>query len=172
MRPHGPQHARFCSPPLSPGCCCSVTKSCPALCNTMDCSTPGFPVLHYLWELAQIHVQWVDDAIYPSHPLLLSSPLPSVFPRIRVFSNESALCIRWSVLPMNIHGWFPLGITALISLQSRNSQVASPAPQFKIITYSLLSLLYGPTLTSVHDWWKNHSFHYADLCQQSDVSAF
>ena len=55
-----------------------------------------------------------------------------------------------SVLPMNIHSWFPLGIAALISLQSRNSQVSSPAPQFKIITSSLLRLLYGPTLTSVH----------------------
>ena len=106
-------------------CCCSVTKSCPALCNTMDCSTPGFPVLHYLWELAQIHVQWVDDAIYPSHPLLLSSPLPSVFPRIRVFSNESALHIRWpkywsfsfSISP--VKDWLPLGLTGLISLLSK-----------------------------------------------------
>ena len=54
--------------------CCSVTKSCPALCNPMDCSTPGFPLLHHLSEFAQTHVHWVGDAIQPSHPL--SSPSP------------------------------------------------------------------------------------------------
>ena len=69
----------------------SVTQSCPTLCNPMDCSTPGFPVHHQLQELAQTHVHWVGDATQPSHPLLL---LPSIFPRIRVFSNESALHIR------------------------------------------------------------------------------
>ena len=73
----------------------SVTQSCPTLCDPMDCSTPGFPVHHQLWELAQTHVHWVDDAIQPSHhlcPLLL---LPSVCPSIRVFINESVSCIRW-----------------------------------------------------------------------------
>ena len=53
---------------------CSVTESCPTLCNPMDCSTPGFLVLHYLLEFAQTHVHWVDDAIQPSHPLSPSSP--------------------------------------------------------------------------------------------------
>ena len=53
-------------------CCCSVAQSCPALCDTMDCSTPGFPVLHCLPEFAQTHVHWVIDAIQPSHPLALS----------------------------------------------------------------------------------------------------
>ena len=55
-------------------CSCSVTKSCPTLCDPMDCSTLGFPVLHYLLEFAQTHVHWVCDAIQPSHPLLLPSP--------------------------------------------------------------------------------------------------
>ena len=55
-------------------CCCSVAKSCPILCNPMDCSTPGFPVLHYLSEFVQTHVHWVGDAIQPSNPLLPSSP--------------------------------------------------------------------------------------------------
>ena len=55
-------------------CCCSVTKSGPTLCNPMDCSTPGSPVLHCLPEFAQIHVRWVSDVIQPSHPLLPSSP--------------------------------------------------------------------------------------------------
>ena len=73
----------------------SVSQSCPTLCNPMDCSTSGFPVHHQLLELAQTHVCWVGDAIQPSHPL--SSPSPRTFnlPRIRVFSNESVLCIKW-----------------------------------------------------------------------------
>ena len=61
----------------------------------MDCSTPGSPVLHHLPELAQTHVHWVGDALQPSHPLLSPSLLPSIFPSIRVFSNELALHIRW-----------------------------------------------------------------------------
>ena len=92
----------------------------------MDCRTPGFPVHHQLPELAQTHVHWVSDTIQPSHPLSSPSPPASIFPSIRVFSNESVLCIRWpgywsfsSVLPMNIQGWFPLGWTGLISLQSK-----------------------------------------------------
>ena len=73
--------------------CCSIAKSCPTLCDPVDCSTPGFPVLHYLRQCAQIHVHWVGDTIclILCHPLLL---LPSIFPRIRVFSNELPLPIR------------------------------------------------------------------------------
>ena len=72
----------------------SVTQSCLTLCDPMDCSMPGFPVHHKLLELAQTYVLQVCDAIQPSHPL---SPLllPSIFPQIRVFSNESNLYIRW-----------------------------------------------------------------------------
>ena len=55
-------------------CCYSVAKSCLTLCDPTDCSTPGFPVLHYQPEFAQTHVHWVDDAIQPSHPLLPPSP--------------------------------------------------------------------------------------------------
>ena len=61
----------------------------------MDCSMPGFPVLHHLAELAQTHVHRVSDAIQPSHPLLSPSPLPSIFPSIRVSSNELTDSIRW-----------------------------------------------------------------------------
>ena len=75
-------------------CCSSVAQSCPILCNPMDCSTPVFPVLHHLLELAQTYVYWVSDAVQLSHPLSSPSP-PAFFPRIRVFSNESVLCIRW-----------------------------------------------------------------------------
>ena len=76
-------------------CCCSVTKSCPTLCNCMNRSRLGFPVLHYLLEFAQTHVHWVSDAIQPSHPLPPPSFLPSVFPSIRVFPNESALPVEF-----------------------------------------------------------------------------
>ena len=69
-------------------CCCSVIQSCPSLWNPMDCSTPGFPVLHHLLELAQSHVRWVGDAVQLSCPLLSRSPPSSIFPSIRVFSNE------------------------------------------------------------------------------------
>ena len=73
----------------------SVTQSCPTLWDTMDCSTPGLPVHHQLLEFTQTHVHWFGDAIQPSHPLSLLLLLPSIFPSIRVFSNESAIRIRW-----------------------------------------------------------------------------
>ena len=76
-------------------CYCSVPKSCPTLCDPMDYSTPGFPVLHYLPEFTQVHV--IESVISSKH-LILCVPsllLPSIFPSIRVFSNESALRIRW-----------------------------------------------------------------------------
>ena len=77
-------------------CCCSVPKSRSTLCDPADCSMPGFPVLHQLLELAQIHVHRAGDAIQLSHPLSSPSPpLPSIFPSIRVFSSEPTLCIRW-----------------------------------------------------------------------------
>ena len=75
-------------------CCCSVAQSHLTFCDPIDCSTPSFLVLHHLLELAQTYVRWVSDAVQLSHPLLSSSP-PAFFPRIRVFSNESVLCIRW-----------------------------------------------------------------------------
>ena len=162
-----------------PCCCCSVAKLCPAVCDPMDCRTPGFPVLHYLRVCSYSCPlsQWCHPTISSCHPLLL---LPSVFPSIRIFSSESDLLISWpnigasvSVLSVNIQGWFPLGLTGLISLLSKGlSQESSPAPHFKSINSSGLSLLCGPTLTSIYDCWKNHSFDYMDLCLQNNVSAF
>ena len=75
--------------------CSLVTKLCPTLCNPMDCNRPGFPALHHLLEFAQTHVHCFSDAsnhLVLCHPFLL---LPSIFPSIRVFSNESVLRIRW-----------------------------------------------------------------------------
>ena len=92
------------------------------------------------------------------HPLLL---LPSIFPSLRVFSNESALCIRWpkywsfsfNISPSNEHsGLISLGWTVWISLQSKNSQESSPTPQFKSINSLVISFLYSSTLTSIHDY--------------------
>ena len=73
----------------------SVTQSCPTLWDSMDCSTPGLPIHHQLPEFTQTHVHWVSDANQPSHPLSSPSPLPSVFPSIKIFPSESALHIRW-----------------------------------------------------------------------------
>ena len=120
------------------------------------------------------------ESMMPSNHLILCCPLlllPSILPSIGVFSNESVLCIRWPntgastlalVFPMNIQDWFPLGLAGLISLWPRNSHESSPTPQFKSINSLVLSFIYGPVLTSIHDYWKNHSFDYSDLCQYSN----
>ena len=80
---------------LQEECCCSVVQSCLIPCDPMDCSMPGFPVLYHLLKLAQTHVH---ESMMPSNNLCLCCPLlllPSIFPRIRIFSNESVLHIRW-----------------------------------------------------------------------------
>ena len=143
-------------------CCCSVAKSCSTLCNPMNCSTPGFPVLHYLPKLAQI---WVSG-----HPTILLSvilfsscpqyPASGSFPVYRLFTpsgqsiGASALA---SVLPVNILGWFPLGLTGLISLLSKGlSRVSSNTTVQK-------HQFFGAQLSSwsnyhIHTWpLKNHS---------------
>ena len=104
------------------------TNLCLTLCNPMVYSTPGLSVRCCLLEIAQVHVRWIGDAIQPSHPLPPSSPFAFNCPSIRVFSSELAFRIRGqsigasalaSVLPMNIQGWFLLGLTGLISLLSK-----------------------------------------------------
>ena len=103
--------------------------------------------------------------VMPSKHLILCCPL--LLPSITVFSSESLLHIRWpkywsfsfSISPSDEYsGWFPLWLTGLISLQSKeSSQKSSPTPQFKSINSLALSFLYVPTLTPVLDYWKNHS---------------
>ena len=131
----------------------------------MDCSTPSFPVFHCLLELAQTHVHRVSDAIQTPHPLSSpSSPALSLSQHQGIFKWEFftsggqslAASAAASVLSMNIQCWFPLGLTCSVFLQSGDSQESSAAPQFKSINSSVLSLLYGPTLISIHDFWKNH----------------
>ena len=98
------------------------------LCDPMDCRMPGITVHHQLPEFTPTHVHWVSDGIPQTYPLLPLLLLPSIFPSIRVFSNESALpsggqsiavSASTSVLPMNIQDWSPLEWTGWISLQSK-----------------------------------------------------
>ena len=135
-------------------------------------STPGFPALHHLPEFAQTHIHSVTDAIQPSHSLL-SLLLPSIFPSIRVFiwlgsSHQvgKGLALQSSVLTMNIQGWFPLGLTGLISLLSKGlSKVFSKEEKKKKVAgvggslpqhhnskhqFSGLNLLHNPTC--IHTW--------------------
>ena len=109
-------------------------------------------------------------SVMPSNHLMLCHSLlllPSIFPSVRVFSNESALCIRWpkcwsfsfSISPSNEHsGLISFRMDWLDLLAVQGTQESSPTPQFKSINSSELSLLYSPTLTSTHDHWEKHSF--------------
>ena len=156
----------------------SVTQSCPNFCVLMDYSMPGFSVHHQLPELTQTHVHQVVDAIQPSHPVipfscLQSFPASGSFPISQLFASLSqsiGVSASSSVLLMNIQDWFILGLTGLISLLLRDSQESYPTPQFESISSLVLGFLYGSTITSIHNYWKNHSFDYMDFCRQSNVS--
>ena len=122
-------------------CCCSVAQLCQTLCDPMDRSMPGFPVLHHLPEFAQTHVYWVGDAIQPSHALcpfsscLLSFPASGSFPMSWLFASGGqsfGASASASVLSVNVQGWFPLGLTGLISLLSKGlSRVFSNSTVWK-----------------------------------------
>ena len=123
------------------------------------------------------------ELVMPSSHLILCRSLlllPSIFPSIRVFSNELfpsggqniGASASASVLPVNIQDWFPLGLPGLISVQPKGfSRVFSNTTVQKHQLFSV-GLLYGPTLISTQDYWKSHGFDYTDLCQQSSISAF
>ena len=138
LQPRGLQHAR---PP------------CPS------------PAPQNLLKLMSIELVMPSNHLILCHPLLLP---PSIFPSIRVFSNELALCIRWpkywsfsfNISPSNkTQDWPPLGSPRVGSPCSpRDFQESSPTPQLKTVSSSVLTFLYNPTLTSIHDYWKNHSF--------------
>ena len=140
----------------------------------MNPSTPGFPVHHQLQSL--LRLMSIASGMPSSH-LILCHPLlflPSIFPSIRVFSKKSVLHIKWpkywsfsfSISPFNEYSglisfkidWFDL------LCSPRDSQESFPTPQFKSINSSVLGFLYSPTLTSIHDYWKNHSFDKMDFC--------
>ena len=137
-----------------------------------------FTISRSLLELMSIGLVMPSNHCILCCPLLL---LPSILPSIRVFSNESALHIRWpnywsfsfSTSPSNEYSGvisFRMDLFDL-SVQERVWE-SSLAPQFESINSAALSLFNGPPLMSVHDYWKNHSFDYMDLCQQSDVFGF
>ena len=161
----------------------SVAQSCPTLHDPMDCSTAGLPVHHQLTEFTQTHVHWVGDAIQPSH-LLSPRSLPALL------SQHQSLCQwvfvtsgkdlehqakywRFSISPSNEYSGL-ISFSGLVGspCSPRDSQESSQTPQLKSINSSALSFHYGPTLTSVHDYWKKYRFDSMDLCWPSEVSAF
>ena len=146
----------------------------------MDYSTPDFTVHHQLQEFTQIHVDWVSDAIQPSHPL--SSPSPSTFNffqhqgLFKWTSSSHQVAKYWSftfcISPSNQYSGlisFEIDWLNLLAVHGTLSQESSPTPQFKSINSLVLSFLYIPILTSIHDNWKNYSLNETDLSWQSNV---
>ena len=147
--PHEPQHAR---PP------------CPS-------PTPG--IHSDSRPLSQWCHPTISSSVIPFSSCLQSFPASGPFLTCWLFTpGGQSIGASASVLPMNIQGWFPLGLTGLISLQSKKLSRVFSSTTIQSIKSLALSLLYGPPFTSIHDYRKNHSFDYMDLCQQSDVSAF
>ena len=152
LRTHEPQHARPPCPSPTPGV---YSNSCPSS-------------------------QWchpaISSSVVPFSSCPQSLPTSGFFPVSQLFSwgggQSTGVSASAPVLPMNTQDWSPLGWIGWISLQSKGSQESSPTPQLKSINSSTLSFLYSPTLTSIHDYWKNHSLDQMDLCWQSNISAF
>ena len=150
------------------------------LCDVMDARLPCPSLSPGVCSNSCLLSQWCYPAISlsaaPYSFCLQSFPLSGSFPVSRLFASgcqSIGASASASVLSMNIKGWFPLGLTGLISLKSKGlSKESSPAPQFKSISSLALSFLHDAALTSVHDYWKNHSFDFMYLCLQSDVSVF
>ena len=157
-----------------------IAQSCLTLRPT-NCSKLGFPVHHHSRSLLKL---MSIQSVMPSNHFILCCPLrllPSSFPSIRVFPNESVLLIRWpkywsfifSISPSNGYSGlisFRIDQLDLLTVQGTlKSLLQSHSSKASILRHS--AFFYGP-LTSIHDQWKNHSFDYMDLCQQSDVSPF
>ena len=155
---------------ISPG----YSQSVQSLSHVWLCATPWIAARQA--SLSIINSQSLPkpmsiESVMPSNYLLLCRPLllpPSIFPSIRVFSNKSALRIRWpkywsfsfNTSPSHEHSgliFFRMDWLDLLAVSPRDSQESSPTPQIKSINSSALSFLYAPTLTSTHDYWKNHS---------------
>ena len=140
----------------------SVTQSCLTLCDPMDCSTPGFPVHHQLPEFTQTHVHWVGDATQPSHPQSYPSPALNLSQHQglckRVSSSHQVAKILEFQLQHQSFQWlfrndFLWDWLVWPLCSPRDSQESSPTPRFESISSSALSLPYGPTLTSIHDYY-------------------
>ena len=146
----------------------SSAQLCLILCDSMDCSMPGFPVDHQLPEFTQTHVHWVSDAIQPSQPLSFPSPLACSLSQHQGLFKQVSSSHRWpkywsfsfSISPSNEYSvLISLRMDWLDLLAVQGTQESSPSPQFKSINSLALSFLYSPTLTSIPDYWKNHSFY-------------
>ena len=146
----------------------SATQSCPILCDPMNCSKPGTLSITNSWSLFRL---MSIESVMPSNHLILCHPLlllPSIFPSIWVFSNESALHIRWpkywsfsfSISPSNEYSGllsFRMDWLDLLAVQGTLKSLLQHHSS-KTLSSSVLSFLYSPTLTSIHDYRKNHSF--------------
>ena len=146
-----------------------------AACQAPHCSSLFLRVYSNLCPLSH----WYHPTILFS--VTLFSSCPQSFLALQSFFNESTFHVRWtkywsfdfSINPSNEYSRSILKDWMVWSPCSpRDSQEFSPAPQFESIDSLMVSLIYGPTITSVHDYWKNHNFDYMDLCQQSNVPAF
>ena len=144
--PHGPRHASLPCTSLSSRAC---SNSCP---------------LSRWWHPT------ISSSVIPFSSCPQPFPASRLFLMSQLFASSSqsiGVSTSASVPPMSIQGWFPLRLTDLISLLSRDSRESSPTPQFKSINFSALSLLHSPSLTPIYDYWKSHSFDYMELCWQS-----
>ena len=172
---------------MNHNCChCSVAKSCSAVCEPMDSSTPHFPVFHYLPEVAETHVHWVGGAIQLSHPLSPLLLLPSIFPSIRVFSSKSVLHIKWpkcwsfsfSISPSSEYsGLISFRIDWMISLQSKGlSRVFSSTTvqknQFFVTQPSLWSNSHMATYMATLTWLLEKPLLWLYEPWQNDVFVF
>ena len=157
-----------------------MAKSCLTLCDPMECSVPVFLFFTISWSLLKPSPlsQWCHPTISFSVTPFSSchqSFLASGSFRMSQLSASGGQSIEASalVLPMNIQGWFPFGLTGLISLMWKGfSRVFSSTTVWKHQFLGTQSCLWSNSHTSVHDCWKNHSFDNMDLCWQSDASAF
>ena len=154
------------------------------MCNSLwprNCSTSGFPCPSLSPGICSNSVHWVNDGIQPSHPLLPPSPpalnLPASgsFPMSWLFQSGGQMIstsASASVLPMNIQSWFPLGLTGLVSLLTK--RLLSIFTSITILKHQFFSAQSSLWSNShiVHDYCRNHSFDYTELCQKSDVSDF
>ena len=134
----------------------------------------SFTISWSLLGFMSIELVMLPNHFILCHPVLL---LPSIFASIRVFSSESVLCMRWpefkaSVLPTNIQGWFPLGLAGFFLLGVQGTLKSLLQHYNSKASILLYSAFFMVQLTSVHNYWQSYSFHYVDLCRQSDVSAF
>ena len=146
----------------------SFAQSCLTLCDPMNSSTPGLPVHHQILEPTpnSCPLSWwchptISSSVIPFSSHLQSFPASGSFPVSQFFTSGGqniGASASASVLPMNIQEWFPVGLIGWISLQSKGHSRVFSKPQFKSISSLVLSFVYGPTLISIHDYWKNHSF--------------